>query len=224
MGSLTKGIKAGLAAGVVYALLIGLLHTGFLSLCSSYQISFIQTQIANINPTTMITTNSSTITTTTAIPSAQDIFNTDLVVLSLDWAVGALIAGVLYGAVFGILWERIPGATSRRKGLFLSAFVFLLGIVFGLSGWELGCSPDYYHFFPVAASIPISAAYGYLLGLLYDSFGEVEIEEAEIAKQKESEMKEDSERDNKRVGKHKGNQFLKNLRTFSVSSEEYQFG
>ena len=187
MGSLSKGIKAGLAAGVIYAVLIGLLHTAFLSVCNSYQIAFIQTQIANLNPTTVITAGTTTITTTTSFPSAQELFSTDLVVLSLDWAVGALVAGVIYGCIFGAIYDRLPGSTSKKKGLFLSVFVFIFGIIFGLSGWEIGCSPDYFHLIPVLASIPISGAFGYLLGMLYDSFGVVEREEREIAKEKEKE-------------------------------------
>ena len=195
MGSLSKGIKAGLAAGVVYAVLIGLLHTSFLEICSPFQIAHIQQVIATMNSTTVITNGTSVVTTTTSFPSAQDIFGTDLVVFSLDWAVGALAAGVIYGAVFGLMYERLPGSTSKRKGLYLSIFVFILGIVLGLSGWELGCSPDYYHVVPVIASAPISAAFGYLLGMLYDSFGAVEQEDREMAKQKEAER--DAERKKK---------------------------
>ncbi|MGI0078407.1 MAG: hypothetical protein ACRECH_02175 [Nitrososphaerales archaeon] len=194
MGSISKGIKAGLAAGVVYAALIGLLHTGFLTICAPYQIAYIQSQTAGLNPTTVITTSLTTITTTVTFPSAQDIFNTDLVVFSLDWAVGALVAGVIYGAIFGAFYERLPGSTSKKKGLYLSIFVFILGIVLGLSGWELGCSPDYYHAIPVLASVPISAAFGYLLGMLYDSFGAVEREEQEIAKRKEAEREDEKKR------------------------------
>ncbi len=185
MGSLSKGLKAGLAAGVVYAVMIGLLHTGFFELCGSYQMSYIQTQLANMNITTAITTGTQTLITTITLPSASDIFNTDLVVFSLDWAVGAMVVGVIYGGVYGGAYEHLPGLTSKKKGVFMSIVVFVLGIALGLSGWEIGCSPDYYHVIPVFTSLPISVVYGYLLGILYDSFSEVEKEERAIARQKD---------------------------------------
>ncbi len=191
MGSLSKGLKAGLAAGVVYAVMIGLLHTGFFEVCSSYQMSFIQTQLANMNTTSVITTGTQTLVSTITLPSASDVFNTDLVVFSLDWAIGALILGLVYGGVYGVAYERLIGLTSKQKGLFMSIPVFLLGIVLGLSGWEIGCSPDYLHVIPVIASLPISISYGYLLGMLYDSFVAVEREERELASQSNEKSEEE---------------------------------
>jgi hypothetical protein len=185
MVNLARGLKAGLAAGVVYAVMIGLLHTGFFELCSSYQLPYIQSQLANLNTTTIITTGTKILTTTITLPSAAEIFNTDLIVFSLDWAIGALVLGVIYGVGYAFTYEKIPGLTSRRKGILFGIPVFVLGIILGVSGWEVGCSPDYYHVIPIIASFPASLAFGFLLGMFYDGFSAVEKEEKEFARQRE---------------------------------------
>lgn len=160
---ISQGLKAGLAAGVIYGLLIGVLHLGFQTECSADQIQYITQQLALRNLSGNVT--------------AQQIFSTDLVVLPIYWGIGSLILGIAYGVVFSLAYKYIPGVNSKRKGLTLSVPVFLLGYLFGVSGYGIACTPSYLSYLPLAISLPISLVFGYVLGIFYDSFGRLSNEE-----------------------------------------------
>ncbi|MDG6994815.1 MAG: hypothetical protein JRN52_02735 [Nitrososphaerota archaeon] len=161
---ISQGLKAGLAAGVVYGLMIGILHVSFIAACSTDQLAYITQQIATRNLQNV---------------TAQQIYSTDLVVLPIYWGLGAMILGVLYGVTFGLLYKSIPGVDSRKKGIFLSIAVFGIGFFMGLPGYGIACTPAFMSFLPLVLSVPISLAFGYLLGVFYDSFGRLAKEEKE---------------------------------------------
>jgi hypothetical protein len=179
MSDIARGIKAGLASGLIYGALVGFLHAGLLEACSQTQIAFItQNLIASPSTTRMIAYYSS--------QTASDIFGTDLLHFPIYWAIGGLIAGVVYGAVFPIVYSRLPGENSRKKGMWLGVIVFILGIFFGLSGIEVICSPGIFPVLAMVASVLASLAYGYFLGMFYDSFGRLSVEERKEKEERRS--------------------------------------
>ncbi len=160
MPKLSQGLKAGLAASTIYGALIGVQHFGLLEACRNTQLQFISQQLtSNQNET------------------ANNLFATDLVYFPINWGIRALIAGVVYGAAFSVLYRRLPGRNSKQKGMFMGIPVFLIGIFLDLSGLEVNCSPYLISISAMIVSVPISVVFGYLLGKFYDSFGSLEIEE-----------------------------------------------
>jgi len=160
---LSLGLKAGLAAGVVYAAMLGIQHLALLETCSSTQIAYIQQQIL------LQHTNE----------TANDIFSTDLVIFPLYYGILSLILGVIYGVAFSFLYKRLPGSTSRNKGIFIAFPVFVLGILLGISGLEINCDPNWIPYLALAVSLPIAIGFGYILGTFFDSFGRLETEQRE---------------------------------------------
>jgi hypothetical protein len=162
---ISQGLKAGLAAGVVYGLFIGILHLVFLDVCSSTQLAYIAHRLATSNPP--------------STEKATDDFANVLVVFPIYWGLGSMLLGLLYGVAFAVLYRLIPGTGSKRKGLLLGIAVFMLGPIWGVSGLEVGCTPGYVSFIALGISLPVSLAFGYLLGVFYDSFGRLAIEQKE---------------------------------------------
>jgi hypothetical protein len=170
MGSFSQGLKAGLAAGAIYAAIIGLLHLTTLLGCSSAQISFIASKIP-----------------ATSNASASEIFyGTDIVYYPMVYGVSTLIIGVIFGAVFGFSYSRLPGSSSRTKGLGLGIAVFFI-VAFVGPGFLLtySCGGSLFPYLTFGLSVPSALVFGYLLGSFYDSFGRLEREETEQRKQPE---------------------------------------
>jgi hypothetical protein len=162
---ISQGLKAGLAAGVVYGLMVGMLHFGTLEACRTTQLQYIETQIASQNPATNAT--------------ADQLFATDVIYFPMIYGIWALVYGVIFGAFFAYLYSRIPGGSSKSKGVFLSFPVFLIGIFAGPAFFGYQCSPAYLPYFFLAAGFPVSIAFGYTLGVFFDSFGRLALERGE---------------------------------------------
>ncbi|HYB03739.1 MAG TPA: hypothetical protein VED17_04710 [Nitrososphaerales archaeon] len=163
---ISQGLKAGLAAGVVYGAMVGLLHLGTLEACSSTQISFISQQLVKLNAPTNET--------------ASGMFATDVLYFPMIYGIWGLIYGVLYGVFFAKVYNHLPGRSSRRKGMVLGVPVFLIGLFAGpASLYVINCSPAFIPFVTQALSLPVSFGFGYILGMFYDSFGRLAIEQKE---------------------------------------------
>jgi hypothetical protein len=167
--SISLGLKAGLAAGVIYGAMVGLLHLGTLEACSATQISFIAHQLQNQNPPSNA--------------SATSLFSTDVIYFPMIYGLWSLVYGVVYGLVFAVLYFKLPGINSKKKGMVLGIPVFLIGAFLGPAAFNYACSPSFVPYIALAAGLPASFAFGYVLGLFYDSFGRLALEE------KQSEVK-----------------------------------
>ncbi len=161
--SISQGLKAGLAAGVIYGLMVGMLHFGTLEACRTTQLQFIQNRIASQNPPTNAT--------------ASELFATDVIYYPMIYAIWGLVYGVIYGAIFAYLYSRIPGRNSRSKGVLLSVPVFLIGLFAGPAFFGYQCSPTYLPYFFLVAGLPVSVAFGYVLVVFFDSFVRVALEQ-----------------------------------------------
>jgi MFS family permease len=155
---ISQGLKAGLAAGVVYGAMIGLLHLGTLEACSSAQISIIAQKLLQENGPTNVT-------------ASTMFYSTDVLYFPMIYAIWALIYGVVYGVVYAALYIWLPGTDSKRKGMTLGIPVFVIGIVAGPAYPNYVCSPSYLPLIAIGLGLPASFVFGYVLGLFYDSFG-----------------------------------------------------
>jgi hypothetical protein len=156
VGRGSRGLKAGLAAGAVYGLMVGLLHFGQLQICRSYQIPIIYQALLLQNASATLS-------------DAQKGFAETSIYLPVLFGSIALVVGVIYGGVFGYAYYKIPFSTSRTKGTLFGVAIFLLGIwPLGLSGTEINCAANYY-LIPLTISFPASLATGYLMGVFYDA-------------------------------------------------------
>lgn len=153
---LSQGLKAGLASGVIYGLLVGSSHFTFQAACSRDQINGIAQKI--------LVENLQNVT-------AKQIYSTQLVVIPIYWGLGALILGVVFGIVFSLLYRVLPGSSSPSKGLAFSLVVFALGFLLGLPGYGIACTPQILSLLPLILSLPISLVFGYVLGVFYGNFG-----------------------------------------------------
>ena len=156
-------MKAGLAAGVVYGLMVGMLHLGVLEACRTTQIQYIATQIVkqNINAT------------------ADDLFATDVIYYPMIYGLWSLVYGVIYGAAFALIYFRLPGRSSKRKGMMLALPIFLIGLFAGPAFFGYQCAPSYIPYIFQIAGFPVAIIFSFVLGTFYDSFGRLAIEQKE---------------------------------------------
>ena len=168
--SISQGLKAGLAAGVIYGLVVGMLHFGTLEACRATQLQFIQAQIDSLGSSINYT--------------ATQLFATDVIYYPIIYGLWSLIYGVIFGALFAWGYSRLPGSTSKSKGLILSIPVFLVGIFAGPAFFGYQCNPEYLPFLFLAAGLPVAVVFGYVLGVFYDSFGRLAIEEKENSRKR----------------------------------------
>ncbi len=167
MALISQGLKAGLAAGVIYGAMIGLLHFGTLQACGATQLQYISSELLK-QPSSNAT--------------AQELFSTDLIYFPMFTGLTTLVFGVICGAIFAILYQRLPGSNSKRKGmvLVLPEYIILnllIGVTFGPAFFLYQCNPSYFPLISALAGVPASFAFGYILGIFYDSFGRLRREE-----------------------------------------------
>jgi len=142
---------------------VGLLHLGTLEACSATQISYISQHLLSQNPPSNA--------------SASSMFSTDVLYFPMVYGIWGLIYGVIYGAVFAALYFKLPGSGSKRKGMSLGIPVFLIGVFAGPAFFLYNCSPSYLPWISIGLGLPASFLFGYVLGLFYDSFGRLALEE-----------------------------------------------
>lgn len=162
---ISQGLKAGLAAGVIYGFMIGMLHFGVLEACKTTQLQYIAEQIAaqNVNAT------------------ASDLFATDVIYYPMIYGLWGLIYGVIFGIIFAFLYHVLPGSGSRAKGLVLGTPVFIVGLLAGPAFFGYQCIPAYIPYLFQAAGFPSAIAFGFVLGTFYDSFGRLAAEQSNRA-------------------------------------------
>ena len=110
MADFRRGIKAGVSAATVYLIVAIILElTGF-----SYQFPVI---------------------TAAGLGISLELTYPSIVILSI-WSY--MFRGIVFGAIFAALYSFLPGTTSVRKGVVLSAFLWivaLIEIIYATPGW-----------------------------------------------------------------------------------------
>ena len=179
---ISQGLKAGLAAGVVYGGMVALLHIGTLEACSATQITYIQQQLQQLGAPTNET--------------ASQMFSTDVLYFPMIYGIWGLVYGVVYGAVYAAIYSKLPGSNSKLKGMSLGIPVFLIGVFAGPMDYlAYHCSPTFVPVISLALGVPASFLFGYVLGVFYDSFGRLALEQKQ---------EEEKERRTSRVQKKTG--------------------
>ncbi len=162
MTNFSQGVKAGLAAGVIYAVMIGLLSLSTFLGCSNAQIAYIaQHHPANVT-------------------ASEVFYSTTIVYFPMVYGVLTLIFGLIFGIIFALAYSILPGSTSRVKGSALGVGAFLTVAFLGPGFFvEYTCGGSLFPYFTFGLSIPVALIFGFLLGSFYDSFGRLEREETE---------------------------------------------
>jgi hypothetical protein len=183
MTSISQGLKGGVSAGVLYGLMIGVLHLATLAGCSSAQIRAIAASPSLAG----------------SGQSASSLFySTDIVYYPMVLGLWAFVYGVIFGAAFAFAYRKLPGVSSNRKGLTIGAAMFFVDAFLGpgylleysCGGGLLGGLLPYFTF---ALSVPAALVFGYLLGAFYDDFGRLEVEETEERRRRTKKRQEQEE-------------------------------
>ena len=166
-----RGIKAGLAAAMVYliiSIILGLTHF-------SYQFPDVTTA-AGLIP---------------AIPLGASTVYSSVASVGLFvayWMSFCVVRGIILGAVFSALYNFLPSVTSTVKGVVLSLSLWVVGVVEVIctsSGWHASESWTYYDGFvnlssPSLVLVGIMSAliFGALTGFLWNRFSVKNLAEA----------------------------------------------
>jgi hypothetical protein len=177
MGRLSQAAKGGLAAGLIFGFLIGILHLGTLAACSSAQLGYINNRLAALGSN----------------QSASTIFSFDLVYYPMVNGLTGFVLAEILAVGFGALYLKLPGRDSKKKGEVWAIPVYVVALIVGPAYIPYQCSPTFIPYLATLACFPAAVAFGYLLGVFYDAFGRLAIEqkeELEAARKKELEAKQ----------------------------------
>ncbi len=177
LGRLSQAAKGGLAAGLIFGFLIGILHLGTLAACSSSQLGYIHNRLATLGETNQ---------------SASTIFSFDLVYYPMVNGLTGFVLAEILAVGFGALYLKLPGRDSKRKGEVWAIPVYVVALIVGPAYIPYQCSPVFIPYLATIACFPAAVVFGYLLGVFYDAFGRLAVEqkeELEAARKKELEEK-----------------------------------
>lgn len=149
------GMKAGVPAGIIYIGTLMLANLGILYLSRDEVINYITANFATVcSPTSSVN----------ATNSVQDCFNSLAPVYLPFIAFIGFFLTLGYSALFGRLYESIPGQSPSFKGLMVAPLVAISLLFFQLVGFTFELSAT-----EALAVVLIAAtvAYGVLLGRFY---------------------------------------------------------
>jgi hypothetical protein len=156
LGSFFAGIKAGTLGGIVYVGAIAVVSIVILFALKQDALR----AIAQLNPTlcpTIPTVNG----------SAEDCFSSLVAVdVPFNAFLGFFIA-LLYAGIFGMYYDSLPGRNPTAKALVVAIIVGFSLVFFGFGGYVFNTASATV---TIAALVPLTALYGYLLGRLYKKY------------------------------------------------------
>ena len=156
MGSFFAGIKAGTLSGVIYVGLIAVISAILLYALKQDALK----AISQLNPTLCPMTP-------TVNGSAEDCFSSLVAVdVPFNAFVGFFIA-LLYAGIFGMYYDAFPGKGPTSKGLVVATVVGFSFIFFGFGGYVFNTASAVA---TIAAIVPLTVLFGYLLGRLYKKY------------------------------------------------------
>jgi len=156
LGSFFAGIKAGTLSGIVY---VGLIAAFSVVVLYALKQDALRT-ISQLNQTYCPMTP-------TVNGSAEDCFSSIVAVyVPFDAFVGFFVA-LLYAGIFGMYYEAFPGNGPTAKGLIIAAVVGFSLVFFGFGGYVFDTEAAA---LTIAAIIPLTLLFGYLLGRFYKKY------------------------------------------------------
>ncbi len=153
MGSAGNGAKAGLVAGIVYGVILAIVS--YFTLVADKS-----TIIADI-------TKSMPASETTFTP--DQIYSIALVAAPIVVVVLGVLGGLVLGAIYGKVFERVPGMTSLVKGIIFGVVLWLLISVLGDLG-DYGTYGALYYLSEVGTGLVGALIFGAVLGYFYSRF------------------------------------------------------
>jgi hypothetical protein len=163
MADFRRGIKAGVAVAAVYLLISVILEvTGF----SDQFLGITMAAGLHIGSLHMFTDPS----------------------FVIFWILPRIVRGIVFGAVFAALYSFLPGTTSVKKGMVLSAFLWILSaveLIYITPGWAAGGGRTSTAGITVSlssiglalVSIIFALAFGALVGAIWNKLREKEVTE-----------------------------------------------
>jgi len=159
LGSFFAGIKAGTLSGIVYVGAIAIFSVLLLYALKQDVIGV----ISQLNPTLCPQTP-------TVNGSAEDCFSSLVAVdVPFNAFVGFFIA-LLYAGIFGLYYDSFPGKGPTMKGVVIAAVVGFSLVFFGFGGYMFNAASAAA---TIAVIVPMTLAFGYLLGRLYKKYTRV---------------------------------------------------
>lgn len=151
MGKAVEGAKAGVVAGIPYAIFEAV--TAYTALVEMK--STIMTAIDRALPV-----NSSV--------TPAEVYSIAIVAAPIVAVVEGIVGGVIVGAIYGGVFERIPGKTAIAKGIVVGAIVWLLlNVLGGLGNLQEGLR---LYLADVVVGFVAAMLYGVLVGYFYLRF------------------------------------------------------
>lgn len=160
MGSILAGVKAGVIAGLVYIGTLALFNVAVLYISRGDVLNYIANNFSQV--CSPVSTVNST--------SIQDCFDSLAPVYVPFVAFIGFSLTLGYSALFGRVYERIPGPSPSRKGLVIAPVVAINLVLFQLIGFTFEQSATEG---VIVVLILTTVAYGLLLGRLYRRYTRV---------------------------------------------------
>ena len=148
MGKASTGAKAGLISGLIYSALNAALAYYSVLKLKEFIISTIE---ESLPPNTPV--------------SAEEAYGLALMMAPIGAFIFGLLLAVIVGAIFGVLYERLPGGKGVSKGLFIGIALWVISLILNLRSTYM---PTLW--FSLISGLVLSLVYGVLLGSLYDRF------------------------------------------------------
>jgi hypothetical protein len=160
LGSMLAGVKAGVVAGIVYIGILVLANLGVLFFAKQDILTYIT------NNFSLVCSPVSSVNST----SIQDCFNSLAPVYLPFIAFVGFFVTIVYSAMFGRMYDRIPGSGPVFKGLLVAPLVAISLLFFQLIGFtfELSVTEAL-----VVVLILATFAYGFLMGRFYKRYTRV---------------------------------------------------
>jgi len=158
MYDLIRGLKSGLAAGIIYI--------SALTLFTLIAIYIIVQCSPTVGSPNLLTPHIKMIFGVTGFPAI--ILGT--LIGTLAYVIIGGIGGIIFGLIFATVYNSLPGSTSIFKGITLSYIFWLIFSVF--LGFIFGAiNISYYIVIYILIGFISSIIYGYSLGKFWDKFG-----------------------------------------------------
>jgi hypothetical protein len=151
MGSAGNGAKAGVVAGIAYGIILGIVSYFTLLSTKSTVISVLSQDLPSNSPFT-----------------PDQLFGIALLLTPVIVIIAGVIGGLILGAIYGKVIERIPGGSTIIKGIIFGAILWLLvSVLGGIGNIRYGLQ---YYLVQVGVGLAGALLFGVLLGYFYGRF------------------------------------------------------
>ena len=156
MGRASTGAKSGLVAGLVWGIISAIFTAVALIALKQDIINALNSYISGNSAAQQVGL------------TANDLYNTVLVIGPVADIIVGLIVGMILGAIYGWGVNKIPGENYKVKGVVFGIILWLISAAF--SAQSVGEYGILYTVFNLAGAFVGAIVYGYLLGTFYEKW------------------------------------------------------